>query len=588
MIFVPLRFISCVVALLTFAVARSAEPAPELPTELPPFLVEDDANTRIDWLYCEHSGIRVLSACTEEQTRGFTTDLLRNRAALHRFIPESYLFRSEVPHTIILFPRSHLRNLDEEMAKAVRAPEKSPSEQSRWKPIDDLTLGDRDSLFTWIIVNDHEWVQSSLTGQGRLQVIYSRDYLKRLLLAHAPPWPDWFVSGISRLYSASLFPELKPPGQVLRRRTVDSKDCIESFEAQAWTSYPATRALREDAATPRALLPLEELLITNAPPETNAAYRQTWEAETELFVRWAYANGRERLWRLAETAARQPLSGAVFRENFGLDYADARDALSDWLHTSVDDALFLPAITLDSPDELLVRSASSVEIQQIKGEWNRRCLDTVVAKFPVLKSLYSQKASNLLDGPYRRGERDAQLIASLILLEMDQEHTPRARELLEKHPEAKAARPRVALLEAQFQFEDMIKRSGESSAADQQTRTSELVAQLALIAEREPPMEATYVLAVRALMRLSAEPSAIQRAFIAKGAQLFPRTPLLVAASTAWDLRAGETRRAQATMELAFRYPMEERFRNKLETLRDLAVAASSDVSKQKETANPR
>ena len=156
--------------------------------------------------------------------------------------------------------------------------------------------------------------------------------------------------------------------------------------------------------------------------EAGGVPTRVWEAQAELFVRWALSGrvdgGPERLGRFVEGASSQRTTEEFFFSCFGIDYADALDALSDYLPHAVEQAgvrrLPAPRRTRPTPDslrggELRPRCAG------VKTEWSRRVLGAIKKDNPGAFPLFEGKVRDAAEGAYDMGERDPDFLASLAL-----------------------------------------------------------------------------------------------------------------------------------------------------------------------------
>ena len=551
---------------------------------LPPFLVEvEPLEESPHWLHGEVPGMEILSAGEEDETQAFIQDLRRHRAYLSQLIPDEFLSHTALPTILILFPRSLTVKMGEEMTREMGDISARSAESSRFEPMSDLRLSDPDSTFIFVVLKDWQWRSNQLQGRRGPRIVASPAYLRFLLESRVPALPAWFSVGVSKLYGSSLFSGLlsRPVLPAILKAVTKSppKAEIDEFEPDPWLSEAAASVLRADGGAPRPLLPMRELLVPMTPVGKSEEYRRVWEAQSELFVRWAYsenvAGGRDCLRRFVTAAATQPTTQELFRFCFAMSYADARDALSDYLSQAVQQPLRVSYEPIAMPQPIEWREAKPEEIHRINGEWARRTLRIIKENYPKALPLYVEKTRRSLQHAYDRGERDPQLLASLGLFRIDSGDATGGREILEKNPEAAAARPLAGLALAQFHFQDALQKPGGLNGNLSEEQAAQILATVSATLEQTPPIESAFLLAAGVLRHLGREPTDRERARLDEGARLFPRNSQLAIECASWDLRAGDVIGARSLTELALWEASDPSAREKLSILESLATKAS-------------
>jgi hypothetical protein len=559
---------------------------------LPPFLVEDQRVgsflSRTDWLHFQDGNIEILSACPEDETEQVIRDLRQQRAALNQFVPDELLLRTSLPTTLILFPKTEKNAMDEQLVSAVNRIPRPANVTGHFSPMNDLRLSDPDSTFIFVILDDWQWGWDIRHGypKGRgASLFYSPPYLRYLVGARAPQLPGWFVTGISLLYESIAFNDARTgtlssawtaPNVPLRNAWENSV-----FEMDPWMSRASVAALREHADAPRPLLPMRELFVPTPPTAKSEMYRRVWEAQAELFVRWAFSDrikdGRNRLYRFVEAAAAQPVTEELFQACFGLRYSDARDALSDFLPAAVDKELHFDFAPLPFDRKAVdLREATPEEVHRIKGEWARRTLQVFRSKYPDALPLFVAKVRNLLQGSYDRGERDPPLLASLALFRLDIGDERGGRRLLEENPAAVAARPLAGLELARLRMNGALAGAAGASGILDDEQAGKVLEPISEALAKEPTMEAAYLLATRVSEHLKRDPTDAERARLNEGARLFPRDSKLVMNCISWDIRAHDFASARALIDLGEYEAAEPSAREKYRLLDNVLVTAST------------
>ena len=559
---------------------------------LPPFLVEEhrvsSLTGRLDWIYFQGDGLEILSACPEDETEQFIRDLREQRGALTQFIPDAFLLRTSLPTTLILFPKSQKNEIDEQMVKEVERIPSASNSAGRFTPIDDLRLSDPDSSLIFVVLDDWQWGWDIRHGypKGRgLQLFYSPPYLRFLLGSRTPALPDWFTEGIIRLYESIAINDATT-GKVSSAWAVPVVSPGNSwqdsdFQADPWMSPAYAAALRGHDDAPRPLLPMQELLVPSIAAGRSEIYRRVWESEAELFVRWAFSdrieNGRKRLLQFVEAAAAQPVTEDLFQSCFGMRYSDARDALSDFLPMAVrKHQQFVFAAKPKDSEPVELREATPQEIHRIKGEWARRTLRVVQSSYPEALPLYVAEARRVLQSSYERGERDAQLVASLGLFRLDVGDVKGGRKLLEESPAAEAARPLASLELAKLRMNDALERPRGDNRTLSEEQAGMVLKEVSEALGKQPPIEAAYILAARVGKHLKRDPNDWERALLNEGARLFPRNSQMVMECVSWDIRANDFSSARRLIELGEYESTDIPTYEKFKLLDNLIVRASA------------
>jgi hypothetical protein len=568
-------------ALAVFLPAMRAAGAPsgsDAPILMPPFLVEEQRADGIEWVYGGGTDIRVLSGCGTDETAGFVQQLIAQRDELRAFIPDAFLLRESLPITLILFPRSHKQAMDQAQEQEFREGEAAPNRQ--FTPMNDLRLSDPDSSFIFIVFDDVVAKTDVWVRDGRIHSINyptpvrSPAYVRFLLQERAPSLPDWYVEGCVRLYASMHF-----------RTAADSSSAGSesltingaSFEPDPWLSQTDASALSRHPDGARPLIPMRELFVARYPSSKPDEYRRVWEAQAELFVRWALSGrldgGPERLRRFVEGASTQRTTEEFFFSCFGIDYADALDALSDYLPHAVEKLMFVASDTAPLKPALEIRIASAAEVRSVKSEWSRRVLGAIKKDNPGAFPLFSGKVGGAAEGAFEMGERDPDFLASLALFRIQYGNRAEGIGLLEQFPGAAASRP-VARLELvqQHLLEALAKPAGAKGALGEE-QSAALLREVSL-SLRAGPLDSAYRLTAKVCAHLGRDPTPSEIKVLADGAHLYPRDSELVLQAAAWELRAGETMAATKLIEFGLWESVDAADRGKLVVLDNLARQA--------------
>jgi hypothetical protein len=536
---------------------------------LPPFIVIEDGPDKPDWSYYKDEEREVLSACSEDTTKRFISILRGRRDQLSMLIPDGLLFQPALPTTLILFPSALKASMERIVFKALGTPSGGSMLAGRFHTMNDLRLADADSIYLFVFLDD-----AALTTRfgppepildSELDFVYSPGFLRFLLDARTPALPDWFRVGFTRLY-----------------RSMDFSADRLGFRPDPWVSRSTADALQSDAHAPRTLLPVAEVFTANSPAGKSVDYQRIWSAQAELFVRWALSghvpSGRERLWRFAAASATQPTTELLFQSSFGMNFSDARDALSDFLPEAVTRDVYGPAWRASSPAPVKLRMAVPGEIRRIRGEWARRAREVVTA-VPEAGRLYTEEARRLLEGAYAEGDRNPVLLASVALFRIETGAVTEGLRILKDSPEACAGRPLASLELARLRLEDALRLPGGPRGALSADQTAGVLDPLSRALAPGSPIEAAYLLATRTFEHLGRIPNIPERQILDRGARLYPRDSELVVRCASLILRGGDFDAAREVVELGLWECPDSAERTKLLQLEVLAQGRRSEAA---------
>ncbi len=530
--------------------AATAHAAEEGPIALPPFLVEEAA-LPLPWRYAEVGGVEVLSTCSDRLTRQLVANHFRLHALLGELVPPALQWTSAEKPILIFVDSAHQPPTSPEVVaqmvlSAVEPPvpdDTPPPNDGRLrrrpKPprytfLPNLRLWDRDGQALFAIVREREF------DPGR--VALSPEYVTYVLRNRIPALPPWFVSGVLTLFGNARFGE----------------DAL-TLERIDWPAESGAAVLRAGAAANRPLLPLARFFTGDLPAGDPAAEEllAVWQAQAALFVHWGVggrgAPRRAAFWKFTARAAVEPVTEALFRECFGLDFAAAAKALTAYLPSAMNDLLVLRPARLRAPD-LALRPAGDAEIARLKGDWERLEIGYVKARFPAFAPKYVEQARRTLRRAYDRGSRDPRLLAVMGLCEVDAGNDTAARELLEDAARrAPTLRPRAAYELARLRFAAARTPGDASPPALPAEQTAAVLAPLAAARAQPPPLPEVFELLAEVRAAAAAAPTREQLAELEEGVRLFPRRPELAARTAELALRHGfiDTARWVITLGLA-------------------------------------
>lgn len=550
---------------LLLALAASAVPAAEAPppganetVNLPPLLVEWKG-APLRWRYLAQPGFELLTVCSEETAVAFAQRNHRLLELLRTLIADRFLSKSSVPEIHVIFDediaRARSREVINEMVQELGlrpdldgnlhlARETEPVSMSlalnsgqgvprivRIRPkqvifLPNLRLQEADSLGVFSILP---------AKSTNLTFGYSADRLQVLLETRAPALPPWFVAGMLGIFRQAQYGE----DEVTLPRLI-------------WLDEVESRALARNSDQPRLLLPMAELFgrrrpaAGTAPTETDAI----WAAQGALFVRWALADPtgarRAALEKFVDRLEGEAPSEALFRESFGLGYADARDRLSDYLPEAVVRRLELRGPPPGPLPRIQVRPATPLEVARIRGNWERREIAYVRARYPALAESYLNKARVTLYRAYETGERDSRLLAELGLTELEGDDPAKARQFLEGAFAGGTIRPLAAYELARLRYVDLPAGDSPLTAREAARVLEPLRAALALA----PPQREAYALLAAVAIRRGVAPEAPDLAWLNEGVRLYPSVSAYALQVAGFNVARGDLEAARRCLEL--------------------------------------
>lgn len=557
----PLGRTAAVVLLTALSSLPAVRAADDGIISLPPLLVEE-RDRPLRWRFIELGGREILSVCDDATTRKFAERQWRLDEMLELVLPQRFCVHLAVPETHVMFNeetgRARSREVVAQMvAKAggsltadgtvrgLTRTEQSWSDgrfrlgAARVKFLPNLRLVDMDSVAVFSIVGE--------AAENAMEFTFTPERIAFLLSCRTPALPAWFITGMNGAYVRMQF----------------RVDDIEVRPA-VWLSPEESAALAHDPDRPRTLLPLAELFAPT-PPEAGSEMARLWQAQCALFVRWAVTDPsrREALWRWLDRLETEPGSENLFRECFGLGFADARDRLSDYLPTAVD-----RAVTLDAPKpgpvpRVKLRDATDLEIARVRGEWERLEIFLVRKRYPELTEGYIEQARRTLHRAYDRGERDPRLLAVMGLTECDAGNAAAARGLLEAAARGKVMRPRAYYELARLRLQEL--QRGDATRRLTATETEEVLGPLRVARLDAPPLAEVYLLMAQVCLRSDEPVSANDLAAFREGARLFPAVPAIVMAAIQFHLANGKPEPVAALLATGLRHARDAGVRERLE-----------------------
>lgn len=553
---------------IAFGACLAGAAEPKVVT-LPPFVVEE-ATAPLPWRHAEVGDIEVLSSCPDRLTRTLVGNHHRLHVLLGELLPPALQLRMSEQRTLLLVDAAHQPASSQEVVAhmALSAVDQEALDQAT-VPLDDgrlrrrpppprytflpnLRLWDRDGSALFAVVRESEFDPN--------RVGLTPEYVAYLLRQRLPALPPWFISGVLSLHA--------------RVRFTEDSLVIEPLD---WLSEEGSAALLSGKVANRPLLPLADFFAGELAPAAAGEGLSLWQAQAALFIRWGLAGRdsprRAALWQFAARAAVEPVTEALFRECFGLDFATAHRQLTDYLPEGMRDRLVLRPAQWPRVPEYTLRPAAEADVARIKGDWERLEVGFVKAQFPALTRKYLEQARRTLRQAYDRGSRDPRLLAALGLCEVDGGDDAAAREFLED------AAARSPLLRPRARFElARLRLAALRAAADAppltRSQLAPVLAPLLATREQEPPLVEVYVLLAEAWAASSEPPARDDLAVLESGVRLFPHHSDLVYRTAELNVRHGFPESARWLITLGLTLAADPAGRARFEALQARAAAA--------------
>jgi hypothetical protein len=506
-------------AVAGIAVQTPAAPAPP-PVELPPLVVEESAGLP-PWLYVQADGTEYLSRCTEATTRDYVEMQRRRLEWVRALVPPEFLARSDVPAVTILASQRHRAGTPAEVVGEVQRLQRDAEDGTlrRATTAPNMLLTDVDALGVFALIDEDAFNAEGLT--------VSADHLQLLLEARRPALPRWLIAGVMGAY-----------------RQVRFDESPLTLGPMAWHAQTELQALVRDHFAARTLVPLGDLLGNTGLAERHPGIARV---QATLFVRWALDprhGRRDGFWKLAAQAAEAPVTDAMLEATLGVRSADLRDRLSDYVATAVREPLLLPLPAAAAAGRPEIRRATPSEVARLKGEWERMAVALVRERQPAHVTRYLGQARRTLQRAYDGGDRDARLVASLGLCELEAGNRTEARERFETALALGVVRPRVGLELARLRWGDLTRGQPETRQFEPAEILPVLAPLRAALAQRPLTVGAAELWA-DAWARTGLAPTAEEVASLTATARHFVSEPGVVLRTVRALARHG--RRAEAT-----------------------------------------
>ncbi len=539
---------------------QAADPARATgaPVELPPMMVEE-STASAPWLYVHAGGTEFLSRCSASTTRQFVEGWLTQMQLVQTLVPEGFLARMDVPAIFVLYTQDLKQTVSAEIQRELQGGDNprrpgEPPRENRISIAPNMRLSDRDMQASIVYIDE------ALFDAAGLSVAPA--HVRFLLQGRVPDLPPWLVEGMVRAWRGADF--------VMEPITL---------RPLVWNNSAESDALVQDAASPRALLPANELFATGVMRGTESRHPRrvaTRASAQELFCRWAIVFGgttRAAFWKFAARAAEIPVTEEMFEAHFGFDFSELRDRLSDYVPKAVEETAWIDPGKLPPLPRFEVERATPNEIARVRGEWERLAIGHVQRRLPQVREPYIAQARRTLRRAFDAGDRDPRLLATMGLCEIDAGHERGAREFLEPATAAGVVRPRAHHELARLRFAEL-RRGVPDTKLFSFTELAPVFEPLRRALTQSPPLAEVYVLLAEAWERCEAPPNTAEFAELATGARNFGRRPSVGLRLALALARHGKKAEAVAVLDASAGEVADESTRAGIARLRaDLAAA---------------
>lgn len=525
----PVRWIAAVPLALS-AGSFAQVPANSEPIILPEFNVhgERDLPPPETWFYARIEGFEVLSNASAARTRALATELQRYAYALNLVWPVA---RPTGAGTAALVICGADRKFDTFLPASLQETERTFTAYSqRGREFSLLLLDEQTRSLNLALVDvatttaapaasesggaaeptgTEAGVDSGFQVDPQQQL--NRQYVHYLLSGLTPRPAPWLAEGLAQLCASLRITET----EISLGRVEDPNAVAAGRTDRDFNAALATRALMPMAA----LFAVERDSPTAAGPLDNR-----WAKQCHAFVHWGLygdlGRNQKAFLRFLVRSEREGVSEGLFRECFQQDYGQMLFTLRahiEQTRSKVGGVRAAPGETIPWPPAVDVRPATATEIARLQAD-------------AYALTGHPGRGRDALILAFRRGERDAALLAALGTAELHAGERGRARKLLEAAAAAKTSRPRAYLCLAALRLDERLAHPHEPGGRISYEQLLGVLEPLLAARQLTPRLPDTYELLATAWSHCATPPPAPHLALIDEGLQLFPQNATLRAA----------------------------------------------------------
>lgn len=534
----------CTASALRAAAGTAGAPTTEDVTELPKFVVEAERvmPPQESWKHTEIPGFEVLTSTSDGNTKRFLRDFQLLRTAVSIIWPaanqnveagRSYLILCGIGKDIGAYLPAKKAD-DRWYSNSVFLQGKDVSSIVVDLSATEVTLDSGDVVITDPYRSFYEAYFHSLVrrGIGKKPPVWLEEGLVAVL--SSIEFDRRFVQ-LGKLESVQISTSVKAAAA-----DVEGDDSSSSAsgpnEDQAGSSTSFNSILAK-----RSFLPFDEFFAKEKPTGRDALL---WKAQAFAFCHMCmFGEGskyQKGFLALANRGMQAPITEAVFKECFGMDFKELALALRSYIEFTVYkhiEARAKKGAEIPEPPAVTITEASDGDIGRIKGE-------------TLLLAGRVGEAQNQLIAPYIRGSREPELLASLGLFELASQKMERARKFLEAAFEAKATDVRANTELARLRMEESLGATKSLSAE----KLDFVMAPLKRAVVKNPILPDCAQLMANAWLGTEVVPSKEQLAPLVRAAQQHPTKTVLAFLAAQAYLKAKYFREAAAIAEWGEQY----------------------------------
>jgi hypothetical protein len=493
--------------------------AGEAVTVLDPFIVL--ASKGPPWRYFSVPGFEVLSRCPDRFNETYARALQRSIAARAALLPPGFFADLPTPVKILLYYKAPESGFTFNRPTPIDL-QMSPLSDALGKAgaIEEASLamvGDGD---TFINCGNYWNVISRVAD---LSVDPDTDLLLQL---RTPAFPAWFKVGTTGRHG------------VFAHRIIQSAAGgreVAVLPNAFWVSRDETIAIQKDPRHPHESLPLARLFDGSG----RVLHPELWDSEAALFVRWGLfapeADGtafREAFLRFVDRVTREPVNEQLFRDCFGMGFAEAERRLDQYLPRAVAESITV-SITVAPDDPAEIRDATPDEVARIIGDWGRFAGRSSSSGLVGMTDrdgggVGLERAAKLLERTYGNGNREPLFLAAYGLYKAQVGDAVAARGALEAAAAAGVIRPKVYLELARLRLTGTL-LDGTQNFGILSEEDYEGIWRLVATARRQmPSMLGCYQLMIRLWEHAPKTPTREELAMLGEAVHLFPRNAAFI------------------------------------------------------------
>lgn len=536
----------CLSLLPSLAATDSVEAFDGATIALPPFYVEP-AGER--WTLVAAEDYELLTTHDHTFARQFTRAYFRQSHFVSQLVPPRYLWRPYLPDTFIVTDRDSRRLTKDNMVGQIIAKQKSlhQANERRSRFLPNLRLTSPDSSINFAFFDETDLDQN--TSRNRQNHFndswhilnqrrdasgfrFSTSRLNQQLSAHAPTLPHWAIVGLVDIYDHTTFTR--------NQMTVDplELEVPDPVDASPETAPP--------------LIALEALL---GPPMPSGREAQLlWRKHAHLFVRWSLfaedGKHRDAFWKFIDESEHKSASEVRFRETFGLSFATALEAITQFHPTKGAKKLAVKIASDFHQPKVSITTASRAVISHRLAEWERLETRHMREQHPQWIDTYLSRARQTIASARQNGADSPALSATSGLLEFEANEVDLATRELQAAVDAGVSRPYVLHTLAQLKFDAVLARHSDGLLIP--TSQIEPAVALLLRAHQTAPAAAEVYRLLSTIWEASDHPFGTKEmAVLATGVRRFPRNHALVVQLVRMQVRRGDFQNARNVLHFA-------------------------------------